>query len=40
MEVFRIHDIVVWIRIRICGPMRLWLMDPDPDPAIYFLKVN
>ncbi len=27
--VLRIHDILVWIRIRMRGSM--WLMDPDPD---------
>ncbi len=32
--VFRIHDILVWIRIRIRGSMPL-TMDPDPYPAIF-----
>jgi hypothetical protein len=37
--VFRIHDILVWIRIRICGSMPLtngsgsW----DPYPAIFVI---
>ncbi len=37
LPVFRIQDILVWIRIQ-C----LWLMDPDsdPDPAIFQQKNN
>ncbi len=42
--VFRIHDILVWIRIRGCMPLRLWLMDPDtdsdPDPAIFVIDLQ
>ncbi len=34
LPVLQIHDNLVWIRIRIRGSM-LWLMDPDPDPAIF-----
>jgi hypothetical protein len=30
LTVFRIHDILVWIRIRISGSC-LFLMDPDAD---------
>jgi hypothetical protein len=39
-SVLRIHDILVWIRIRIRGSMPL-AIDPDPDfSAYYFLKVH
>jgi hypothetical protein len=40
--VFRIHDILVWIRIR--GSMSLTIMDPDPnadpDPAIFVIDLQ
>jgi hypothetical protein len=37
--VLRIHDILVWIRIRIRGSLHLTIMDPDPepDPAIFVI---
>jgi hypothetical protein len=34
----RIHDILVWIRIRIRGSMPLTKMDPDPDVFIIDLQ--
>jgi hypothetical protein len=40
----RIHDISVWIRIRIRGSECLRLMDPDPDsdpdPAIFVIGLQ
>ncbi len=44
-SVFRIHDILVWIRIRIRGSMPLTLPpDPDPDadadPAIFVIDLQ
>jgi hypothetical protein len=44
--VFRIHDILVWIRIRIHGSMPLtngsgsgsWIL--DPDPAIFVIDLQ
>ncbi len=47
--VFRIHDILVWIRIRICGSMPLMgngsgsedpNLDSDPDPAIFVIDLQ
>ncbi len=35
--VFRIQDILVWIRIH--GSIT-WFMDPDPDPAIFIIDLQ
>jgi hypothetical protein len=45
-SVFRIHDILGWIRIRILGSMLLtngsgsWIRIPDPDPAIFVIDLQ
>jgi hypothetical protein len=36
--VLRIHDILVWIRIRIRRSMPL--MDTDPDPSIFIIDLK
>jgi hypothetical protein len=36
-SVFRIQDILGWIRIRIRGSVPL---DPDPDPAIFVIDLQ
>jgi hypothetical protein len=36
LAVLRIHDILVWIRIRESMP----LMDPDSDPAIFIIDLQ
>jgi hypothetical protein len=45
LPVFRIHDILVWIRIRIRGSMPLTngsgsTVDSDPDPAIFVINLQ
>ncbi len=47
VPVLRIHDILVWIRIRMrSADPCLWLMDPDPDsdpdpdPSIFIIDLQ
>jgi hypothetical protein len=46
LPVFRIHDILVWIRIRGSMPLTNGLMDldpdsdPDPDPSIFIIDLQ
>jgi hypothetical protein len=39
-SVLRIHDILVWIRIRGSADPCVWLVDPDLDPAIFVINLQ